>query len=125
MEGLTLEERLRKGPIPIDEALDICRQIADGLETAHDKGVIHRDLKPANVKITPEGKVKVLDFGLAKALHRAGGIALQPRHRPTITEPMTAPGVDPRDGGLHESGAGQGQDRGQADGHLGLRLRAV
>jgi len=69
VEGQTLEERLTKGPMPIAEALDICRQIAEGLEAAHDKGVIHRDLKPANVKLTADGKVKILDFGLAKALH--------------------------------------------------------
>ena len=55
--------------MPLDEAIEVCRQIADGLEAAHEKGIIHRDLKPANIKLTPEGKVKILDFGLAKALH--------------------------------------------------------
>jgi len=68
VEGPTLAHRMTKGPISIDEALPIARQMAEGLEYAHEKGIIHRDLKPANVKITPEGAVKLLDFGLAKAL---------------------------------------------------------
>ncbi len=71
VEGETLAERIAAGPMPLDEALAIARQIADALEAAHEKGIVHRDLKPANVKVTPEGKVKVLDFGLAKALFEA------------------------------------------------------
>jgi serine/threonine protein kinase len=67
IEGPTLAERIREGPIPLEEALGIAKQIADALEAAHEKNIVHRDLKPANVKIRPDGSVKVLDFGLAKA----------------------------------------------------------
>ncbi len=66
VEGETLAERVRRGPLPVEEALEVGEQIAKALEAAHEKGIIHRDLKPGNVKLTPEGKVKVLDFGLAK-----------------------------------------------------------
>src|SRR5262247_186458 len=68
IEGETLAERIARGSIPVEEALDIARHICEALEVAHEKGIVHRDLKPANVKITPEGTVKVLDFGLAKAM---------------------------------------------------------
>src|SRR5262245_2665756 len=66
VDGPTLADRLRRGPIPLDEALPIARQIADALDAAHEKGIVHRDLKPSNVKLRPDGTVKVLDFGLAK-----------------------------------------------------------
>jgi len=66
VEGDTLAERIQGGPLPVNEALNIARQIGEALEAAHEKGIIHRDLKPANIKITPQGKVKLLDFGLAR-----------------------------------------------------------
>ena len=66
VEGETLAERIAKGPIPVDEAIPLFIQIAESLEAAHEKAIIHRDLKPANIKIGPDGKPKILDFGLAK-----------------------------------------------------------
>ena len=78
VEGETLAARLKRGPLPVDEALEIGRQIAEAVEAAHEKGVIHRDLKPGNVMLRPDGTVKVLDFGLAKAL--TGDAAAATRH---------------------------------------------
>ena len=71
VEGETLADRIARGPIPVEEALHIAKSICEALEVAHEKGIIHRDLKPANIKVTPDGKVKVLDFGLAKAVEQA------------------------------------------------------
>ncbi len=92
VEGVTLAQRLASGPLSIQEALRVARQIAEALEAAHEKGIIHRDLKPANIKITPDDTVKVLDFGLAKVIAREGsGNALA--HSPTMTEEGTREGV--------------------------------
>jgi eukaryotic-like serine/threonine-protein kinase len=95
VEGQTLSERIAAGPIPLEEALAIARQIADALEAAHEKGIIHRDLKPANIKLTPEGKVKVLDFGLAKAFdpQTASGNNPNLANSTTLTLESTTAGV--------------------------------
>jgi serine/threonine-protein kinase len=92
VEGPTLADRIRQGALPLDEALVIARQIAEGLEAAHEKGRVHRDLKPANVKITPEGLVKLLDFGLAKAAEEPAA-AGDPSDSPTQTISATRTGV--------------------------------
>src|SRR5205814_1281243 len=94
VEGEDLSQRIARGPIPIDEALPIAKQIADALEAAHEQGIIHRDLKPANVKVRPDGTVKVLDFGLAKALAppdpgNPEGMRYGVDNSPTITSPLS------------------------------------
>ena len=94
VKGETLAQRLSKRPLPVEKALEICRQIAEGLEAAHEKGVIHRDLKPANVMIAAGDKIKILDFGLAKALADETQ-SVDSSQSPTITEAMTRPGVVP------------------------------
>ena len=96
VEGEDLQQRLRRGPIPIDEARVLAKQIAEGLEAAHEKGIMHRDLKPANVKVTPEGQVKVLDFGLAKAFDTEAGTtssAAELSHSPTMSRQATEAGI--------------------------------
>ena len=94
VEGETLQERMARGRIPLDEALPIARQIAEALEEAHEHGIVHRDLKPANVKLTPEGQVKVLDFGLAKAFGGEADASPSDASRsPTLTREGTEAGV--------------------------------
>jgi Tol biopolymer transport system component len=97
VEGVDLAQRLRDGALPVDEALAIALQVAEALEEAHNKGIVHRDLKPANVKLTPDGKVKVLDFGLAKAWTGAGADASSGSgdvsHSPTLAYTGTIAGV--------------------------------
>ena len=93
VDGPTLADRLERGPIPLEEALPIARQITEALEAAHEQGIVHRDLKPANIKLRPDGTVKVLDFGLAKALETAPHSS-DVSESPTITSPaMTHVGV--------------------------------
>jgi serine/threonine-protein kinase len=94
VEGPTLADRIALDAIPIDEALPIAKQIAEALEAAHELGIIHRDLKPANVKVRPDGTVKVLDFGLAKAMEPVGVMSPGASQMPTITTPaMTQAGM--------------------------------
>src|SRR5216684_1178095 len=90
IEGPTLAERIKQGPVPLEEALGIAKQIADALEAAHEKGVVHRDLKPGNVKIKPDGVVKVLDFGLAKVTQAEASAT---ENSPTLSMAATEAGM--------------------------------
>ncbi|MCU0506714.1 MAG: serine/threonine protein kinase, partial [Chloroflexi bacterium] len=96
VEGEDLAERLKRGKVPVDEAVAIATQVAEALEEAHEKGIVHRDLKPANVKLTPDGKAKVLDFGLAKAWSGEGPGATSSAdlsQSPTLAQTGTAAGI--------------------------------
>ena len=92
VSGPTLSERLQQGPLPLDEALQLAKQIAEALEYAHERGIVHRDLKPANIKLTSDGAVKILDFGLAKAIE--GEVTLTDiSTSPTISHMATQAGI--------------------------------
>ncbi|MEO6237197.1 MAG: serine/threonine-protein kinase, partial [Vicinamibacterales bacterium] len=93
VEGPTVADRIGQGAIPLVDALPIAKQIAEALEVAHEQGIIHRDLKPANIKIRADGTVKVLDFGLAKAIDPAGGSSAGAMHSPTVTNRATEVGM--------------------------------
>ena len=101
VEGETLADRLARGPLPLRDALAVMRQIAEALDSAHEKGIVHRDLKPANIKITPAGVVKVLDFGLAKAAVAVTAPAQD--SSPRDGDERHARRRHPRDGGVYES----------------------
>ena len=129
VEGPTLADRIAEGPLPLDEALPIARQIVEALEAAHEQGIIHRDLKPANIKVRPDGTVKVLDFGLAKLAEpgaggpdSAGALTMSP----TIMSPaMTQVGVILGTAAYMSPEQARGPGRGQARRHLGVRRRAL
>src|SRR6185436_19082676 len=87
--GDTLRDRLARGPLPVPEALQMALKIAEALESAHERGIVHRDLKPANVAVTPDGDVKLLDFGLARAFAPDGETAPRTDDSPTISAMMT------------------------------------
>jgi serine/threonine-protein kinase len=93
VDGPTLADRISRGPMPLDEALPIAKQMAEALEAAHEQGIVHRDLKPANIKVRDDGTVKVLDFGLATAIEGAGGAGRDLTNSPTITSPAMMTGV--------------------------------
>ena len=120
VDGPTLAERISAGRIPADEALAIARQVGEALECAHDKGIVHRDLKPANIKLTSDGKVKVLDFGLAKAFEGEAVSGAAAANSPTLTMEATRAGLilgtadsghGKADGSLRKA-AGSGAQRG-------------
>ena len=132
VEGEDLSQRMARGAIPIDDALPIARQIADALEAAHEQGIVHRDLKPANIKVRADGTVKVLDFGLAKAVEAGagatGGAAGLRAYAmsPTMTSPaMTQVGMILGTAAYMAPEQARGKGGRQARRHLGVRRRAL
>ena len=133
VEGPTLADRIAQGSIPFDEALPIARQIAEALEAAHEQGIIHRDLKPANIKLRPDGTVKLLDFGLAKAIEGSGGSGRSAgwgNRSDEFADDHVAGDDDgcrdhPRDRRVYESRAGQGPHSRQAQRRVGVWGRAL
>ena len=117
VEGEDLSQRIARGPIPIDEALPIAKQIAEALEAAHEQGIIHRDLKPANIKVRPDGTVKVLDFGLAKAMEPAAAMSVEcvdvPDHH--VARDDDGRRHDSRHRSLHVARAGAREGGGQTE----------
>ena len=125
VEGEDLSAHIARGPIRSPTRCPSRNKIADALEAAHEQGIIHRDLKPANIKVRADGTVKVLDFGLAKAMDPAGASSGDAMNSPTLTAPRDADGHDPRHRGLHGARAGARQGGRQARRHLGVRRRAL
>ena len=127
VEGPTLAERIARGPIPLDEALPIAKQIAEALEAAHEQGIIHRDLKPANIKVRADGTVKVLDFGLAKAMEPIGALSHERARsrRRSRTPAMTQAGVILGTAAYMSPEQARGKAVDKRDRHLGVRLRAL
>jgi serine/threonine protein kinase len=120
VEGDTLEELLLRGPLALEDALPIARQMANALEAAHEKGIVHRDLKPSNVKVTPDAVCKVLDFGIAKA---NTGLDVDPSQSPTMAVLTHEGRWSARAAYMPPSRLGEGCR--QARGHLGVRLRPL
>ncbi len=134
VEGETLAERLKGGPLPLAECLEVFIQIAHGLEAAHEKGIVHRDLKPANIKFGAGDRIKILDFGLAKAVLGStsgaapgaiSGSSPDPTESPTLAHGATQRGDAPRHRRLHEPGAGARRRGRQAHRRVGVRLLSL